>query len=106
MQSKAINLISNLIRRKKYRNGFTIVELASMALLVVITAALGLDIAILIFASDTCDKACRDCAKAAGTAGRTPGQAEDAMNAALASHISTLNPLIMSNLTSQLMVYE
>src|SRR5580698_3724998 len=98
--------LMNYLSKFKQRKGFTIVEVAAMALLLVIIAALGLDIGILVFASDACDKACKDCAKAAGTSGRTPGQAEDAMNAALASHISTLNPLIMSNLTSQLMVYE
>ena len=102
------NHVQRLMRNLyNYRDkGFTIVELGAIAFLIIVISALGLDIGILIFASDSCDKACKDCARAAGTAGRTPGQAEDAMNAALATHITSLNPLIMSNLTAQLMVYE
>ena len=97
-------------RLKPYSNnskkkGVTLVELAAMMFLFVIIALLGLDMGILVFAADTCDKTCRDCARAAGT-GRTPGQAIDAMNAALATHASTLNAFVMSNLQAQLMVYE
>jgi len=97
-------LMNHLSKLKKQGKGFTLVELAGMSILLVIIAVLGVDMGILIFASDACDKACKDCARAAGT-GRTPGQAIDAMNAALTTHISGLGPM-MSALSAQLMVYE
>ena len=105
MKSNAHNLLNRLHKQKRTPQGFTLVELAAMSLLLVVIVALALDMGILIFASDACDKACKDCARAAGT-GRTPGQAMDAMNAALAVHLNGLNSFTMSNLKAQLMVYE
>lgn len=105
MKFKPAYLIRYFHEKIKRDKGVGLIELCFVAFLLIVIVALGLDMGILIFASDACDKTCKDCARAAGT-GRTPGDAINAMNAALAVHSAQLNPLVMSQLTAQLMVYE
>lgn len=66
--------------------GMTSLELASTAVILVVISIFSVDALSLIFGADFCDRACKDCARAAGQMS-TPDDAVNAMNAAAAAHL-------------------
>lgn len=70
-------LKSRLLSRLR---GVTAIELAAVVAILIVVTALTFNICILIFAADMCDRAARDCARAAGMMS-TPRDAQNAMNA-------------------------
>ena len=51
---------------KERLRGITAIELAAIVAILIVISALALNITVLIFAADMCDRACKDCARAAG----------------------------------------
>ena len=98
--------------RRKRRNGLvsrlrgiTAIELAAVVAILIVITALSFNICILIFAADMCDRAARDCARAAGMMS-TPQDAQNAMNASLLHHQTNAPGWVITQFTSQLVVFE
>jgi hypothetical protein len=78
-------------------------ELAASIPIFISVTIFSLNSASFIFAADFCDRACKDCARAAGQMS-TPDEAVNAMNAAAASH--TVDGVFFQQLTPELLVYQ
>ena len=83
--------------------GITAIELGAVVSILIVICALALNITVLVFAADMCDRACKDCARAAGQQG-TVGQAVAAMRAALGTH--PYDGTVIQSLDAQLITYE
>ncbi len=91
--------------RYKSRNAHaaTTMELAASLPIIIIVTIFSINTAACMFAADFCDRACKDCARAAGQMS-TPDDAVNAMNAAAAAH--PVDNLFFQQLTPQLLVYQ
>lgn len=69
----------------KSKRGMTSLELASTSIILIVISIFSIDAVALMFGADFCDRACKDCARAAGQMA-TPDDAVNAMNAAAAAH--------------------
>ncbi|MDP3507273.1 MAG: hypothetical protein Q8T09_04740, partial [Candidatus Melainabacteria bacterium] len=83
--------------------GITAIELAAVVSILIVICAMALNITVLVFAADMCDRACKDCARAAGQQG-TVGQAVSAMQAALVTH--PYDGTVIQSLNAELITYE
>jgi len=91
------------VRQRKRKMGATAIELiATMPVLIVVTA-LSLDLAVLMFGVDFCDRTCKDCARVAGQMS-TPDDAVNAMNAAAAAH--RIDGFVIHKMYPELLIYE
>ncbi len=89
--------------KNKRRQGFSVLELViSLPILLAITF-LSINVMALAFGADYCDKACQDCARAAGEMA-TPDDAVNAMNAACKAY--TVDGKFFAKLYPELLVYE
>ncbi|HNM52073.1 MAG TPA: hypothetical protein PKN86_20300, partial [Candidatus Obscuribacter sp.] len=88
---------------KERLRGITAIELGAVVSILIVICALALNIAVLIFAADMCDRACKDCARSAGQMGRV-GQAVDAMQASLSTH--PVDGTVIQSLNAELITYE
>ena len=95
-------LKSRLISRLR---GVTAIELAAVVAILIVVTALTFNICILIFAADMCDRAARDCARAAGMMS-TPREAQNAMNAALLHHQTSSPGYVITQFNAELVVFE
>ncbi len=90
-------------RQKTRKRGATALELiATMPILIVVTL-LSIDLAVLMFGVDFCDRTCKDCARVAGQMS-TPDDAVNAMNAAAAAH--RIDGFIIQRMYPELLIYE
>lgn len=96
---------SNIFSWHKRRGtkGASTMELVLSAPILIIITIFSLNSAALIFGADFCDRACKDCARAAGQMS-TPDTAVNAMNAAAASH--TVDGMVFKQISPELVVYE
>jgi len=78
-------------------------ELAASLPIFISVTIFSLNSASFIFAADFCDRACKDCARAAGQMS-TPDEAVNAMNAAAATH--PVDGVVFQQLTPELLVYQ
>ena len=81
----------------------TSLELASTAFILVVISIFSIDAVSLIFGADFCDRACKDCARAAGQMS-TPDDAVNAMNAAAAAH--PVDGTFVTRMYPELLVYQ
>jgi len=95
-------LPSRKLLRERLR-GITAIELGAVVSILIVICALALNITVLVFAADMCDRACKDCARAAGQQG-TVGQAVAAMQAALGTH--PYDGTVIQSLAAELVTYE
>ncbi len=83
--------------------GASAVELVATAPILIIMTVLSIDLAALLLGADFCDRACKDCARAAGQM-PTPDEAVNAMNAAAAAH--KIDGTLFRKMYPELLVYE
>jgi hypothetical protein len=88
---------------KERLRGITAIELGAVVSILIVICALALNIAVLIFAADMCDRACKDCARSAGQMSKV-GQAVDAMQASLSTH--PVDGTVIQSLRAELVTYE
>ncbi len=103
MDNKTKSVLSSRKLHRKRLSGITTIELAAVVSILIVISALTLNITVLIFAADICDRACKDCARAAGQQG-TVGQAVSAMKAALTTH--PYDGTVIQSITAELITYE
>jgi Flp pilus assembly protein TadG len=96
MQSAKLN-------HSKSNSGVTTMELAVSLPIFIAVTMFSINLTAFVFAADFCDRACKDCARAAGQM-PTPDQAVNAMNAAAANH--PVDNLLFQQLTPELLVYQ
>jgi hypothetical protein len=89
--------------RRSDTHGVTTMELAISLPLFIIVTIFSINTAAFIFAADFCDRACKDCARAAGQMS-TPDDAVNAMNAAAAAH--PVDNFFFQQLIPELLVYQ
>src|SRR3984957_12582195 len=87
--------------RKK--RGVTTIELAASLPVFIAVTIFSINTAAFIFAADFCDRACKDCARAAGQMS-TPDDAVNAMNAAAAAH--PIDGFVIKKMYPELLIYE
>jgi hypothetical protein len=87
----------------KRRRGLSIIELAIALPILLAITFLSVNLMALAFGADYCDKACQDCARAAG-AMSTPDDAVNAMNAASKAYAVDGN--FFNQLYPELLIYE
>src|ERR1700722_13116662 len=87
--------------RKK--RGVTTIELAASLPVFIAVTIFSINMAAFIFAADFCDRACKDCARAAGQMS-TPDDAVNAMNAAATAH--PVDNFFFRQLSPELLVYQ
>ena len=78
-------------------------ELAVALPIFIAVTIFSINTAAFVFAADFCDRACKDCARAAGQMS-TPDESVNAMNAAAAAH--TVDGFFFQQLTPELLVYR
>jgi hypothetical protein len=88
---------------QRTKSGVTTMELAASLPIFIAVTIFSINTAAFIFAADFCDRACKDCARAAGQMS-TPDEAVNAMNAAAASH--PVDNLFFQQLTPELLIYQ
>jgi hypothetical protein len=85
------------------KRGMTSIELASTSLVLVVISMFSVDAICLTFGADFCDRACKDCARAAGQMS-TPDDAVNAMNATAAAH--PVDGTFFVNMYPELLLYH
>jgi hypothetical protein len=88
------------IRNKK---GMSSLEMASTSVIFVVIAIFSIDMISMIFGADFCDRACKDCARAAGQMS-TPDDAVNAMNAAATAH--PFDGIFIKRMYPELLIYQ
>jgi hypothetical protein len=94
---------SQKIRQQKRNKGATAIELIATMPVLIVVMMLSIDLAVLMFGVDFCDRTCKDCARVAGQMS-TPDKAVNAMNAAAAAH--RIDGFVINKMYSELVVYE
>jgi hypothetical protein len=92
-----------LKRSSEKANGMISLELASTAFILVVISIFSIDAVSLVFGADFCDRACKDCARAAGQMA-TPDDAVNAMNAAAATH--PVDGVFVTKMYPELLLYQ
>ena len=92
-----------IAKKQRCNKAVSTIELVATIPILIVLTALSIDLAVLMFGMDFCDRTCKDCARAAGQMS-TPDDAVNAMNAVAEAH--HIDGFVLNKMYSELLIYE